>query len=72
MRNTNGDVALTNISRETKYFHNLVQYLKRVIRLSSASVYFRVLKLWAYFSPMFFIKKEVLNPRTTKLFTVTN
>ena len=28
MHNTVGDVSLTNISRETNYFHDLVQYLK--------------------------------------------
>ena len=30
MQNTKGNVALTNISREKNYFHDFVQYTKKI------------------------------------------
>ena len=38
IHNTKGDVALTNISRETNYFHDFVQYAKLVKLLKTENL----------------------------------
>ena len=51
MLNTTNDVALMKISRETNYFHDLVQYPKQSCGLSD-QMFFAFPQLW-YVASMF-------------------
>ena len=65
MDNTTGEVALTNICRETSYFHDFVQYSPFLSLGYVLSMFF--FQFWA-FSSFHFIKKYVLKQRVYDIY----